>query len=32
MSCHQAVPIEDAGDEIVVGDQHQLANRGNHVG
>src|SRR5262245_421338 len=29
---HQPVPVQDAGDEIVVGDQHQLAHSGNHIG
>ena len=29
---HQPVPVQDAGDEIVVGDQHQLAYGGNHIG
>jgi hypothetical protein len=32
MACHQSVPIQDAGDEGVIGDQHQLSHRGNHVG
>ena len=29
---HQPVPVQDAGDEIVVSDQHQLAYGGNHIG
>ena len=29
---HQPIPVQDAGDEIVVGDQHQLAYGGNHIG
>src|SRR5262249_16623006 len=29
---HQPIPVQDAGDEIVVGDQHQLAHSGNHIG
>src|SRR5262245_62594890 len=29
---HQPIPVQDAGDEIVVGDQHQLAYGGEHVG
>jgi len=32
MPCHEAVPVEDAGDEVVIGDQHELANGGDHVG
>ena len=28
---HQAVPVEDAGDQIVIGDENQLAD-GEHVG
>src|SRR5262249_7412274 len=29
---HQPVSVQDPGDEIVVGDQHQLAYSGNHIG
>ena len=29
---HQPIPVQDVGDEIVVGDQHQLAYGGNHIG
>src|SRR5215831_9109604 len=29
---HQPIPVQDAGDEIVVGDPHQLAYGGNHIG
>ena len=29
---HQSVPVQDAGNESVVSDQHELAYRGNHVG
>ena len=32
MACHQSVSVQDAGDEGVIGDQHQLSHRGNHVG
>ena len=32
IACHQSVPVQDAGDEIVIGDQHQLSNCGNHIG
>ena len=32
MACDEAIPVEDAGDEIVIGDQHELANGGNHIG
>ena len=28
----EAIPVEDAGDDIVIGDQHELANSGNHIG
>src|SRR4029077_12002704 len=31
MACHQTVPVQDAGDEIVIGNQHQLSNCGNHM-
>src|ERR1700676_101348 len=29
---HQAVPVEDAGDQIIIGDENQLADGGEHVG
>src|SRR6266481_2945977 len=29
---HQAVPVEDAGDEIIIGDENQLADGGEDVG
>ena len=32
VACHQSVPVQDAGDEIVIGNQHQLSNCGNHIG
>jgi len=32
MARHQPVSVQDACDEIVIGDQHQLAYRGNHIG
>jgi len=28
----EAIPIEDAGDDIIIRDQHELANSGNHIG
>lgn len=28
----QAVPVEDAGDEVIVSDLHELANCGDHIG
>src|SRR5215210_671367 len=27
----QSVPVQDAGDEIIIGDQHQLPHSGNHI-
>ena len=32
VASNKAIPIEDAGDEIVIGDQHQLADSRNHIG
>jgi hypothetical protein len=32
MASNKAIPIEDAGDEIVIGDQHQLADSRDHIG
>ena len=32
IASHQSVPVQDAGDEIVIGDQHQLSYGGNHIG
>ena len=32
MSRDQAVAVQDAGDEVVVGDQHQLMHGGDNVG
>ena len=32
VACYQSVPVQDAGDKIVVGDQHQLSYRGNYIG
>ena len=32
MTRDEAIPVEDAGDDIVVGDQHELANSGNRIG
>jgi hypothetical protein len=29
VTCDQSVPVQDAGDKIVVGDQHQVSYRGN---
>src|SRR3981081_1012101 len=29
---HQAVPVEDAGDQVIIGDENQLAAGGEHVG
>jgi hypothetical protein len=28
----KAIPVEDAGDEIVIGDQHQLADSRDQIG
>jgi hypothetical protein len=28
---HKPVPVQDAGDEIIIGDQYELANGGDHV-
>ena len=27
----QAVPVQDAGDKIIIGNQHQLSDCGNHI-
>ena len=32
IACHQSVPVQDAGDEIVIGNQYQLSHCGNHIG
>src|SRR3974390_1703624 len=32
IACPQSVSVQDAGDEIVIGDQQQLPNDGNDVG
>ena len=32
MTRDEAIPVEDAGDHIIIGDQHELANDGNHIG
>ena len=32
MTRDEAIPVEDAGDDIIIGDQHELANSGNHIG
>jgi len=32
MTCDEAVPVEDASDGVIIGDQYELANCGNHVG
>ena len=32
MTRDEAVPVEDAGDDVVIGDHHELANRGNDIG
>ena len=32
MTRDEAVPVEDASDDVIVGDQHELANRSDHVG
>ena len=29
---HQPIPVQNAGNQIVVGDERQLAYRGNHIG
>lgn len=29
---HQPVPVEDAGDQIIIGDEHQLPNRRDDIG
>src|SRR5258707_960569 len=29
---HQAVTVEDAGNQIIIGDENQLADGGEHVG
>ena len=31
MTCDKAIPVQDAGDEIVTGDEHKLANGGKHI-
>jgi hypothetical protein len=32
IACPQLVPVQNAGDEIAIGDQHQLPNCGNDIG
>ena len=32
MTRDEAIPVEDAGDNIITGDQRELANSGNHIG
>ena len=32
VACDKAIPVEDAGDKVVIGDQHELPNGGNHIG
>ena len=32
MTRDEAIPVEDAGNDIIIGDQHELANSGNHIG
>ena len=32
MAREEAVPVEDASDEVIVGDQHELANSGHDIG
>jgi hypothetical protein len=32
MTRDEAIPVEDAGDDIIIGGQHELANSGNHIG
>ena len=29
---HQAIPVEDAGNQIIIGDENQLADGGEDVG
>ena len=32
VASNKAIPVEDAGDEIVIGDQHQLADSRDDIG
>src|SRR5258708_77321 len=32
VASHQAVPVEDAGNQIIIGDENQLADGGEDVG
>jgi len=32
MTRDEAIPLENASDDIIIGDQHELANSGNHIG
>ena len=32
VACDQSVPVQDASDKIVVGDQHQLPDRNDQIG
>jgi hypothetical protein len=32
MTRDEAIPVEDAGNDIIIGDRHELANSGNHIG
>src|SRR4029077_6151479 len=31
IACDEAIPVQDAGNEVVIGNQHKLADRGDHV-
>jgi hypothetical protein len=32
VTCHEAVPVQDAGDEVVVCNKHKVTNGSDHVG
>jgi hypothetical protein len=32
MACHQSIPVQDPGDTIIIGNQHQVTKRGNQIG
>src|SRR5271165_2006421 len=32
MARNKAIPVEDAGDKVVIGDEDELPNGGNHIG
>jgi hypothetical protein len=31
VTCYKIVPVQDAGDEVVVSDQHQVTNCSDHI-